>query len=121
VPLTANSGAVLAWDIDPLSTSALGTAIAGAGSLVWPDLVAGTISLAAVASFVVWIRALRAVRRRQLTGYRVRRLLPCLATGGAGWATALALGPVSLTDRALVLGATSVALWLLARSGVVGI
>jgi hypothetical protein len=99
----------------------VGTALAGTLSLVWPDLVAGAVSLAAVTSFVVWVRALRALRRRRATGYRFTRLLPFLAIGGAGWTVAFLPGPEYPPVRALVLGVFSVGLWLLTRSAWAGI
>ncbi|MGA7861108.1 MAG: hypothetical protein WCB19_04560 [Thermoplasmata archaeon] len=119
--MTAGSDALSPRDLDPLSTSSVGTALAGAASLVWPELVAGAISLAAVASFVVWIRALRALRTRRATGYRPVRLLPFLALGGAGWSAAVLFGPIFPPGRALLLGGVSVGLWFLARSAWAGI
>jgi hypothetical protein len=119
--VTAGSDPGLPGEFDPLSTSSVGTALAGAASLVWPELVTGAISLAAVASFVVWVRAVRALRRRQMTGFRPHRLIPCLVVGGAGWSAALALVSVPPVGRALALGGAVVGLWILARSPWVGI
>jgi hypothetical protein len=119
--LTAGAATVPSRDLDPLSTASMSTFLAGTLSLVWPDLVAGAVSLAAVTSFLIWVRALRALRRRRLTGYLPIRLLPFLALGGAGWTAAFLIGPEYPPFRALVLGAVSVGLWLLTRSAWVGI
>jgi hypothetical protein len=119
--LTAGSVAVPSRDLDPLSTASVGTALAGTLSLVWPELVAGTVCLAAVASFVVWVRALRALRQRRATGYRSTRFIPFLVIGGAGWTVAFLPGPGFPPVRALVLGAVSVGLWLLTRSAWAGV
>lgn len=108
-------------DLDPLPTASVGTALAGAMSLMWPELVAGTVSLAAVASFVVWIRCVRALRKRRETGYRPARLIPLLVLGGSGWASALLFGPDFPPVRALLLGAVALGFWLLARSAWTGI
>jgi hypothetical protein len=119
--VTAPTRLLPSRELDPLSTAAIGTALAGVASLVWPQLVAGAVSLAAVASFVLWIRAVRALRRRRSTGYHPSRLLPFLAVGAAGWAVALVLDPAFPAGRALVLGVVIVALWVLARSAWSGI
>jgi hypothetical protein len=119
--MTAGRETGSARDLDPLSTASVGTALTGAASLVWPELVAGALSLAALASFVVWLRALKAWRGRRQTGYRPRRLIPVFALGGIGWSVALLLGSTYPSGRALVLGVVCVALWFLARSEWVGI
>jgi hypothetical protein len=103
-------------ELDPLSAASLGTALAGAMSLVWPELVAGTVSLAAVASFVVWVRAVRVLRKRRETGYRPARLIPFLVIGGSGWTGALLIGPEFPPARVLLLGAVALGFWVLSRS-----
>jgi hypothetical protein len=118
--MTGPSGAWAGRDLDPLSAASIGTALAGTMSLVWPELVAGTVSLAAVASFVLWVRAVRAFRRRRETGYRPVRLIPFLALGGSGWTAALLVGPEFPPVRALLLGAVALGIWFLARSAWAG-
>lgn len=111
------------WDLhhlDPLSTASVGTALSGVGSLVWPGLVAGAVSLAVMASFLVWVRAVHAVRRRRLTGYHPARLIPFLVLGGSGWGAALLLGPTFPQGRPLLLGLVAVGFWFLARSSWTG-
>jgi hypothetical protein len=106
---------------DPLSSSAVGTTLAGAASLIWPELVAGTVTLAALASFLLWVRVLRALRQRRIGDFRSSRVIPLAGLGAAGWGTALLVGPIFPAGRALVLGAASLGLWLLARSTLVGV
>jgi hypothetical protein len=108
-------------ELDALPTASIGTALAGGASLVWPELLAGAVSLAVLTAFVVWLRALRTLRQRRVTGYRPLRLLPLLVLGGAGWSAEVLVGPAYPAVRALLLGAVSVGLWLLAGSPVVGI
>ncbi|MGC2290056.1 MAG: hypothetical protein WA688_09420 [Thermoplasmata archaeon] len=119
--MTAGPDTPPAGDVDPLSASSVGTALVGAASLVWPELVAGALCLAVVATFVVWIRALRAFRDRRASGFRPARLLPFLALGGGGWGAAFLLGSAFPPGRALLLGGVSVGLWFLARSAWAGI
>jgi hypothetical protein len=119
--LNGFSDAAVSHDLDPLSTSSIGTALAGVASLVWPELVAGAVSLAAVACFLVWLRVVRTLRQRRSTGYRPTRLLPLAALGGAGWGFVLLLGYDFPPGRAPLLGFISVVLWLLTRSGWMGI
>jgi hypothetical protein len=110
-----------AGDVDPLSAAAFGTALTGGASFVWPELVAGTVVLAALTSFVVWARAVRALRRRDSTGFRAGRLTPFVALGGAGWGLALWLEPLLPPVRALLLGTVAVGFRVLARSRWVGL
>lgn len=103
---------------DPLPVAAVGSGLAGAASLVWPELLAGAVTLAVLTGFVVWVRAVRTLRDRRTTGYPPARLIPLLALGAAGWATELLLGPTLPTARAPLLGVVGVGLWLLSgRSG----
>ena len=112
LPSAAGSGR----DLDPLPAAAIGAALAAGMSLLWPELIAGTVSLAAAASFVVWIRALRALRARRETGYHPARLIPFIALGGVGWATAILVGPEFPPARALLVGGVALGFWLLSRS-----
>jgi hypothetical protein len=118
--MTGPSEAWTGRDLDPLSTASIGTALAGAMSLVWPELIAGTVSLAAVTSFVIWVQAVRVLRKRRETGYRPTRLIPFLTLGGGGWTAALLIGPEVPPVRALLLGAVALGLRFLARSAWVG-
>jgi hypothetical protein len=118
--MTVNTGGWGVRDGDPLTMASVGTALAGGASLVWPELIAGTLSLAVVTSFVVWIRAIRALRQRRSTGYHPARLVPFLVLGTVGWSTALLLGPTLPSSRAPVLGIVAVGLWVLAGSRRVG-
>jgi hypothetical protein len=102
-------------DLDPMSASAIGTGLAGAASLVWPELVAGTIALAALGSFLLWARALHALRQRRVTHYPAVRLIPLVVLGVTGWGTALLVGLVIPSGGAVVLGVVCVGLWRLAR------
>jgi hypothetical protein len=104
---------------DPLTTSAAGTALAAVSSLLWPELFAAVVSLAVLASFLVWVRVLRALRERRLSQSQRTRLVPLLIVGGMGWSVVL-LGPLALWERALFLGALPAGLWLLLRSAGTG-
>lgn len=119
--MTAGSEQWSARDLDPLSIASTGTALTGAASFVWPDLVPGAVSLAALTSFVVWMRALRALKRKRESGYHPIRLIPLLALGGAGWSIALLVGPSNSPGRAMVLGIVCLVIWFLARSDWVGV
>ena len=119
--MTAGSEGPPRREVDPLPTAAVGTVLAGLASLVWPELSSAVVSLAVLASFVVWVRALRAFRRRRTSGYDPGRLLPLAAVGTAGWSGALLLGSTSPVGRALLLGAVSVGLWFLTRPASAGI
>lgn len=99
-------------EVDALSGAAIGTVVAGLGSLVWPGLLAAASCLAVLATFVAWIRALGLYRGRRVTGYDPRHLAPLLILGSGGWAGALLLGSVSASARSLALGAVVVGLWI---------
>ncbi len=114
--MTGGSHASVGPDGDSLATAAVGTVLAGVGTLVWPELLAGTMSLAVVATFVVWTRAVRALRQRRTTGFPPVRLIPHIALGAIGWSGAVLLGPVFPLVRPLLLGVVAVGFWLLARS-----
>jgi hypothetical protein len=114
--VTLGQDALGSRDLDPLSGSSVGTALASAASLVWPELLAGAVSLAAMATFLVWIQVVGRLRRRESPGYSSVGLLSLLAVGGGGWGAALLLGPVSPAARALALGAMSLGLWWRVRT-----
>ena len=101
--------------LNPLRTAALGTALAGLASLVWPELLSATLSLASLVTFVVWVRALGVFRRRRSSEYGTVHFLPLVLVGIVGWSTAILLGPLSLPGRALMLGGMSIGLWLLMK------
>jgi hypothetical protein len=109
-----------AGEPDPLSASTAGAAISAVASVVWPVLAAATLSLAVLASFVVWIRALRAWRRSRRTPTDTGGLLSLALVGGTGWGAALLLGPVVPLARPLLLGALAVGLWVTARHTLAG-
>ena len=119
--MTDTEGEGPARELDPLSTSAFATVATGTASLVWPGLVAAAVTLAALATFVVWGRALQALRRRRVNGYDPVRLVPLLLLGGAGWTAALFLGSVLPLSRPLVLCGVGLGLWALARPALEGV
>ncbi len=119
--MTADPGELVPRELDPLPTSSVGTALAAIASLLWPELVGAAVSLAALASFVLWLRALRVLRQRRTTGYRPVRLVPLLALGTGGWSVAFLLGPILPPARGLLLGVVCLGLWSLAPSAGVGI
>ncbi|MCI4347448.1 MAG: hypothetical protein L3J97_02370 [Thermoplasmata archaeon] len=107
--------------MDPLLSSSAGTALAGAASLLWPELISAALSLAVLASFVVWIRVLRVLRRPRATRYDSNRFLPLLLLGAGGWSAAYLVPPVLLEGRGLILGALGIGLWVLARPAFAGV
>ncbi|MCI4352150.1 MAG: hypothetical protein L3K14_02010 [Thermoplasmata archaeon] len=119
--MTAGSGEFLPQEPDPLLSSSAGTALAGVASLLWPELISAALSLAVLASFVVWVRAVRVLRRPQANHYAPNRLLPLLLLGAAGWSATLLVPPVLAEGRALILGALGVGLWVLARPAFAGV
>jgi len=119
--MTPGSGELAPRELDPLATSSAGTALAGVASLVWPELVSAVVSLAALTGFVIWIRALRALKHRRSTGYRPGRLAPLVLVGVVGWSIALFVGPIFPLGRPLALGGASVGLWALARPALGGV
>ena len=119
--MIGDSGETSAPELDPLLSSAAGTAFAGVASLIWPELTAAALSLAVLATFVVWVRALRILRRRRATDYDPGRLLPLLVLGGTGWSAAVLVAPIVPEGRPLILGAFSVGLWVLARAAFAGV
>lgn len=108
-------------ELDPLPTASMGTALVGVASLVWPELIPAALSLAVLASFVVWVRVLRTVRENRTGGSGVRRFIPLFALGVTGWSAALFLGSILPWGRALLLGGVAIGLWLLARMAAVGV
>ena len=119
--MTAGSREPPAGELDPLPAATIGTLLASVTSLVWPELNSAAVSLAVLATFVVWVRALHAFRRRRTSGYAPGRLLPLAAVGTVGWSGAFLLGTTSPVARALLLGVVSVGLWFLSRPVSAGI
>lgn len=112
--MTPANGGPGSREPNALSTSAGGAALAGLASLAWPGLWMGTVALAVLTGVIVWVRALRALRRTSPPELRPRRWLPLLALGGSGWAAEILLEPLLPWARAPLLGAVSVGLWVLA-------
>lgn len=108
-------------DLDPLPAASIGTALAAAGALVWPALLAGATSLAVLTGFVAWTRVVRALRQRPVPGPSPRRFLPLLVLAGGGWAAELVVGPVIPEIRAPMLGALALGLWGLVRHAGLGV
>ena len=108
-------------DFDALSLSSVGTVVAAVGTLVWPQLVSATVTLAALTSFVVWVRSLRALRRRASTGFRLHGLFPFALLGLAGWSGALLLGRAYPAGGALLLGTVCAGFRFLVRPSARGI
>lgn len=108
-------------ELDPLSVSSAGTVVAAVGALVWPQLVSATVTLAALTSFVVWVRLLRALRRPASTGSRVPGLFPFAFLGLTGWSGALLLARAYPAGGALLLGTVCVGFRFLARPSTGGI
>lgn len=95
--------------------------MASVASLIWPELLAAVVTLAVLATFVVWVRALRVVRDRRTTRYRPRRLIPLLGLGISGWSVAALVGSFLPEARVLVLGGVAIGFWFLApAAGVEG-
>lgn len=107
-------------ELDPLSLSSAGTVVAAVGTLVWPQLVSATVTLAALTSFVVWVRMLRALRRPAPTGFRLPGLFPFVFLGLTGWSGALLLARAYPAGGALLLGTVCVGFRFLARPSTSG-
>lgn len=119
--MNVGSGELFSQELDPLLSSSAGTALAGAASLLWPELISAALSLAVLATFVVWVRALRVLRRPRAIRYDPSRLLPILLLGAGGWSAAFLVPPVLLEGRGLILAALGIGLWVLARPAFVGV
>lgn len=98
-------------DLDPLRLSVAGTVLAAVGAVAWPELRTAVLCLLLLASLIVWVRTLDAVRTRRMTGYRLRWLAPLGATGLAGWSGIAAVGAFAPSGTIWAMMVVAASLW----------